>query len=67
MADVASLAVALHLNAASFKSDVEDAYNSASASSKNSHKISAGSRLKRPNRFLRFQLRLSGQVTVLRE
>ncbi|SQL23938.1 Phage-related minor tail protein [Morganella morganii] len=34
MADVASLAVALHLNAASFKSDVEDAYNSASASSK---------------------------------
>ncbi|MEM8028230.1 phage tail tape measure protein [Morganella morganii] len=34
MADVASLAVALHLNAASFKSDVENAYNSASASSK---------------------------------
>lgn len=34
MADVASLAVALHLNAASFKSDVEDAYNSASTSSK---------------------------------
>ncbi|WP_025153583.1 phage tail tape measure protein [Morganella morganii] len=34
MADVASLAVALHLNAASFKSEVENAYNSASASSK---------------------------------
>lgn len=34
MADVASLAVALHLNAASFKSQVFDAYDSASKESK---------------------------------
>lgn len=36
MADVASLAVALHLNAASFKSQVVDAYRSAATESKNS-------------------------------
>ncbi|HAT1512794.1 TPA: phage tail tape measure protein [Morganella morganii] len=34
MADVASLAVALHLNAASFKSEVADAFGTASAGSK---------------------------------
>lgn len=34
MADVASLAVALHLNAASFKSEVADAFGTASAESK---------------------------------
>ena len=34
MADVASLAVALHLNAASFKSEVADAFGAASAGSK---------------------------------
>ncbi|MCC8389276.1 phage tail tape measure protein [Photorhabdus laumondii] len=39
MADVASLAVALHLNAASFKSQVVDAYRSAATESK---KFSAG-------------------------
>ncbi|QBY42807.1 hypothetical protein ArsFIN_33670 [Arsenophonus nasoniae] len=34
MADVASLAVALHLNSASFKSQIHDAYSSAANESK---------------------------------